>query len=185
MAGQQDQREILVALYQEYREHARHIESITESANNFMLAIGTAIIAIITADDKLGVTCPARQYLSIGLSCLGLLGTIFSISYTMRYYRNTFRGEKIIDKLDEVFFVDKKKDSGTTNPDNNNTSITILRNEADVKLWLKKEKEKKYKSTIVKWLFDYFLNTHSVWILFAFFVFLLGIYLRFNLPGEC
>ncbi|MGK7941635.1 MAG: hypothetical protein AB4062_16085 [Crocosphaera sp.] len=118
--NQEHQREILVALYQEYREHARHIESITESANNFMLAIATAIIAIITVDNKVGVTCETKQYLSLFLLVLGVLGTIFSLSYTMRYYRNTFQGEKIIDRLDEVFFKDE-------NQDNKNKSIRMLR----------------------------------------------------------
>lgn len=134
MADEQDQKEILLALYQEYREHARHSESITESANNFMLAIAAAILTIITADDKLGVTCEAREYLSIGLICLGLLGTIFSISYTMRYQRNRVRGNKIIESLDQLFFEDEKKED--EKKEDEKKSITTLKYEADATLGL-------------------------------------------------
>jgi hypothetical protein len=88
----------------EYRNHARHVETLRTSAVNFMLVVASALITVITYDNE--IMCTILP-LTIIVSLLGLITALFSASYAELHFRNLERAKQLLARLDSLFFEDK------------------------------------------------------------------------------
>ena len=149
------QKDLLWGLYQEYRNHARHAETLRSNINNYVMLISSALITLVTFDDKID---RSDLPLSLIIALLGFLGALFSVSYTERYNRHRLRSSKIRDQLDKMFF-----------PTDDGIGIKILRDEAD-----------KLNNQVMGFdLVRKFAGTHFFWVILPLVVFLIGLFLAY------
>jgi hypothetical protein len=97
----ENQKDLLWGMYLDMRAHARHAETLRVSAATYMLAVASALIAVISFDHKLDLH---DLPLSILVSLIGLITALFCASYAELYFRNRERAERIQKRLDELFF---------------------------------------------------------------------------------
>ena len=124
---QKEKQEILLSLYEDYREHARHSESTREGINNFILVLLAAILTVIVDYNKNArneIFGCEDKYLILLLILISFLGLISFFGYTERYHRNKIRAAYIRHYLDELLFINKKKNS-------DGKSIKTIKKDAD------------------------------------------------------
>lgn len=149
------QKDLLWGLYQEYRNHARHTETLRSNVNNYVMLISSALITVVTFNDKID---RSDLPLSLIIVLLGFVGALFSVSYTERYNRHRLRASKIRKQLDKMFF-----------PTDGGINIKILRDEAD-----------DLNSQFMGFdLVRKFAGTHFFWVILPLVVFLIGLFLAY------
>jgi hypothetical protein len=100
-------KDLLWGMYTDIRTHARHAETLRTNVVNFMIVVASVLIAVIANDGNVsGKDLP----LSVIIGILGLLGLLFTASYTELYERNRHRAVKIRIALDAEFL----EQGGTT-----------------------------------------------------------------------
>jgi hypothetical protein len=95
------QKDILWGLYQEYRSHARHNETLRSTVNNMLVVVSVAIISFATYDEELNHNDLPAALLLIGV---GFLGFFFSASYTERVLKHKKRAQECQKELDNIVF---------------------------------------------------------------------------------
>jgi hypothetical protein len=151
------QKDLLWGLYLDMRNHARHAETLRVSAVSYMLAVASALIAVITFDHKVD------RYdlpLSILVALIGLITALFSASYAELYFRNRERANNILKRLDELFFYDE-----VHTPPPSKTTLSKL---IDVD-------DRTYNFSWAR-----IASTHWVWVVLPSMVLILGSYLIYE-----
>ncbi|MDJ0845282.1 hypothetical protein [Crocosphaera sp.] len=139
-----DQREFYLSVYQDYREHARHSESIRETINTLLLAIAAAIATVMTDNARgNGGIGPEDRYLAIILFVVGILGLASFIGYTDRYYRNKMR----------AYYLRNRLSDSLVNNHNLGVNIEELINQADNEYYKEYRKHPIF-NTIIGFDFD-------------------------------
>ena len=146
------QKDLLWGLYQEYRNHARHSETLRSTVNNYVMVVSSALITLATFDKNID---SSDLPLSLLMIFIGFIGVFFSVSYTERYNRHRERASQVRKHLDEMFF---PKTDGAVN-------IKTLRTKAD----------EKNKLMFVREL----ASGHYFWLVIPLVVFLIGIFLAY------
>jgi hypothetical protein len=95
------QKDLLWGVYLDIRTHARHAETLRSNAVNYVLVIGSALVAVILSDQRVD---PGDLPLCLAVVLDGLFGLAFVSSYTELYQRNRRRAERFRDLLDHRFF---------------------------------------------------------------------------------
>lgn len=149
------QKDILWGLYQEYRNHARHTETLRSNVNNYVMVISSALITLVTFDRNID---RSDWPLALVIAFIGFIGALFSVSYTERYNRHRLRATQVRKHLDELFF----------SPENE-TNIQILRKRADIL------NDEYMRFRVVR----RFAGTHFFWIILPFVVFIIGLFLTY------
>jgi hypothetical protein len=94
------ERELLWAMHEDVRTHSRHAETLRAEAVSVVIVVASALIAVVTADEKI-------NHSDIGMTAtvavLGLFGLAFAASYTELYLRNWLRAKKLRDILDDRY----------------------------------------------------------------------------------
>ncbi|MFM2450086.1 MAG: hypothetical protein RIS44_2536 [Pseudomonadota bacterium] len=93
-----DRRKLLWDLSSERRNQARHSETLRSSVAGYVIASATAVIAVITYDKHINVY---DLPLCISVIIIGVVGSLFSATYTERYHRNRRRASRLLKELDE------------------------------------------------------------------------------------
>jgi len=147
------QRDLLWGLYIELRNQSRHSELLRANVSNYVLLISSALITIITFDKKID-----RNDLFLGLITIlsGIVGMVFSLSYTERYNRNRGRALELIRHLDACFF------EGTSS-----RTLNDINAEAD---------KAHYKSNSYLWISSV-TNTHFFWVILPALITIIGLVL--------
>ncbi len=114
--------EILLSLYQDYREHARHSESIRETVNTLLLAVAAGIFTVMAQNSNRSGQMIGHEdkYLAITLLGVGIIGLFSFLSYTDRYYRNKTRAYHILEKLLSPEIVQELKEESDEKHNNEN-----------------------------------------------------------------
>lgn len=141
------QKDILWGLFQEYRNHARHKEVMRANITNYLILISAGLLTLITngglkKDDMLLVAM---------LILVGILGALFSSSYSERYLRNRRRADEVAKELGDAFFSNRMK-------------VTELREAADV---IHESSKRYYPITKLA-------NSHILWLTFPLLISLIG-----------
>jgi hypothetical protein len=144
------QKELLWELHQEFRDQAKHNETMRSNVINYTLVVVSALITVITFNGKVD-----RQDvpLSVVIILIGIFSTLFSAAYTERYHRNRAQASALLKHLDALFFEGQAP-----------STISQIRANAE-------EKHFRYK------LFSQLrqvINTHWLWISFPFIVAIIG-----------
>jgi hypothetical protein len=94
------QKDLLWESYAELRTQARHVETLRTNAVSTVLVLTSALIAVITVDGK-----PIHDYweLCLSIAILGVLTTVFSILFLLRYEVCVQKAGKCLDELDRLF----------------------------------------------------------------------------------
>ena len=98
---QKTQKDILWGLYQEYRTHARHNETLRSTVNNMLVVAAVAIISFATYDKSINEKDLPAFALLVGV---GFLGLLFSASYTERVLKHKRRAKECLTELDSTVF---------------------------------------------------------------------------------
>ncbi len=151
-------KDILWGMYQEYRAHARHNEDLRSTVNNILIVASAGLVSLITYDQKINREDLSAAILLIGF---GVLGIMFSASYTERYQRHRQRASVYRNRLDELFF--KNDESSGEN------TLAGLRDEAD------KTIKFKFKKLVV--FTRMISSSHILWIALPCFVSIIGVFL--------
>jgi hypothetical protein len=93
-------KDLLVGMYADLRQHARHAETLRSMVVNFMIVIASVLIAAITADGRIE---SSDMVPCLAVACVGLLGLIFAGSYTELHERNRLRALHFRNTLDREF----------------------------------------------------------------------------------
>jgi hypothetical protein len=149
----ENQKDLLWGMYLDMRAHARHAETLRVSAATYMLAVASALIAVISFDHKLDLH---DLPLSILVSLIGLITALFCASYAELYFRNRERADRIRKRIDKLFF--------------DNEVPTTLSNLIDVR-------NETYR---FRWARDITGSTHWLWIGLPVIVFAVGIVLIYG-----
>jgi hypothetical protein len=96
------QKDVLWGLYLEYRTHARHSETLRSNVNNNLLLAASGLTAVIAVGQGIDHN---DWPLSVLMILLGLIGALFSASYTERYHRNRERASEVKNQIDSLLFV--------------------------------------------------------------------------------
>jgi hypothetical protein len=148
-----DQKDLLWGLHQEYLSQARHAEMLRTSSVSFMLVIASALITVITFDDKLNrFDLP----LTIIVSFLGLITALFSGSYAELHFRNRERAKQVLTHLDSLFFADRAP-----------ATLAQLKAAAD---------NAHYR---FRWIRKITGSTHLFWLVLPVLVFIVGVFLTY------
>ena len=110
-----DQKDILLCMYQEHLKQARHQDNQRSTMANLILIISSGLLGFITFDKILNIT---DLPLAIFLFLLGLYGAVFSAKYYERYKLHYERSRKVREQIDRIF---------------NQIEISILQKKADLK----------------------------------------------------
>ncbi len=145
------QKELLWGLYQEYRNHARHNETMRANIINYLIASSAGLVSLIA----LGGLHRDDSPLTIVLMAVGLLGFLFSASYTERSLGNKHRANQVIDKLDSLWFKESPN------------------NMADIKRNADKDREGDKLFLVVRVA----SNSHVLWLIFPLLISLIGVIL--------
>ena len=94
-----DRRKLLWDLSSERRSQARHSETLRSSVAGYVIAAATAVIAVITYDKHINIY---DLPLCISVVIIGIVGSIFSATYTERYHRNRRRASHLLKELDSA-----------------------------------------------------------------------------------
>lgn len=97
------QKDLLWGLYLDVRAHARHAEMLRSTAVNYILAITSALIALVLSDGSIE---SADLPLCSAVPVIGLVGLGFVATYTELYQRNRMRSEHVRTFIDGMFFSD-------------------------------------------------------------------------------
>ncbi len=95
------QKDILWGLYQEHRTHARHNETLRSTVNNMLIVASAVLVTLATSDKEINERDLPGAVLLIGF---GVLGFIFSASYTEKVGRHKMRADQYREELDQVVF---------------------------------------------------------------------------------
>lgn len=148
------QKDLLWELFQEYRTHARHKEIMRANITNYLIIVSAGLITLITYDN---VKVDKEDYpMTIMLIILGILGILFSASYTERYHRNKGRADKIAELIGNDWFDDGEK-------------FVNLKKESDHQHELKP-----YHKLVAR-----ISNSHILWLLFPVSITMIGFILTF------
>jgi len=158
------QKEILWSLFQEYKIHARHVETIRTSVANYMLLAASVLITIIIFDKQINlIDLP----LSILVTLIGSGGALFSFLYFNQYAKNITRAKRILNEIDELFFINQSLNT-----------LEELKKSADQ--YRREEFEKESFLGIALLLSRKTLRTtHLFWTLLPTAIFFLGLILTF------
>lgn len=153
-------KDILWGEYQELRKNARHNETLRGNMTNYILALTSGLITIITLDDVIN---KSDQPILILISLIGLLSTTFALSYAERYQRNREQADQLLKKIDDLFKIDTSTSEDEVSP---------------------MEGVFKFKEKIIKkvhedkvYRFANKINTHVLWIILPFTVLISGLLL--------
>ena len=141
------QKDILWGLFQEYRNHARHKEVMRANITNYLILISAGLLTLITngglkRDDVLLVAM---------LILVGILGALFSSSYSERYLRNRRRADEVAKELGDAYFSNRMK-------------VAELRDTADA---IHESSKRYYPITKLS-------NSHILWLTFPLLISLIG-----------
>jgi hypothetical protein len=148
------QKDLLWGMYLDVRTHSRHNEILRSNAVNFVLAMASALIAVITFDKQID------RYdlpLCFIVGVMGLIGTLFSASFTELYFRNRNRAGYFLQQLDNSFFTGKAE-------------VTLAQIEA-------KADEEHRKTGIYRWSRRITGSTQNFWLVPPLVVLIIGILL--------
>jgi Flp pilus assembly protein TadB len=148
-------RRLLWDLSSERRAQARHSEALRASVATYVLTAASGVIAVITHDGVNRHDFP----LAVVLVAIGVMGMLFSATYTERYHRNRNRASKLLRELDNAV------STGSTR------STFQIEDEAD------KEHLNKRRFSVVRSL----ASSHWLWLAFPFLVAIVG----GVLVGQC
>lgn len=150
------QKDILWGMYQEYRTHARHSETLRSTVNNILIVASAGLVSLSTYDQQINRDDLPATFLLIGF---GILGILFSSTYTERYFRSAERAAACRQRLDELFFSGSESSHSHT--------LEGLRNKAYENL-----RFLKFSRTIRR-----VSNNHILWVALPFFVSIIGVLL--------
>lgn len=149
-------KDILWGMYQEHRVHARHNETLRSAINNMLIVASAALVSFVIYDKEVNSSDLPAAILLIGF---GLLGFIFSTSYTERTLEHKRRADQYWNELDSLLF---KRPVGRT--------MAEITRAADAK----------HRTFVVRSIRS-FANSHLLWIVFPLFISLIGIYLTVSI----
>jgi hypothetical protein len=95
------QKDILWGLYQEHRTHARHNETLRSAVNNMLIVASAVLVTLTTSDKEINERDLPGALLLIGF---GILGFIFSASYTEKVGRHKTTANQYREELNQVIF---------------------------------------------------------------------------------
>ncbi|HEX7461919.1 MAG TPA: hypothetical protein VF317_07080 [Dermatophilaceae bacterium] len=95
------QKDVLIAIYNDMRAHARHAETLRAAVVNFTIAVASALIAVITADNHVKAT---ELPVCVVVTLVGVLGLVFAANYDELYHRNWRRARVVRAELDRLCF---------------------------------------------------------------------------------
>lgn len=96
-------KDILWGYYQEHRTHARHNETLRTTVNNILFVASAALVTLTGLDKCIDDRDLPGAFLLVGF---GILGFLFSASYTEKVGRHKSRSEQYFCELNELFFSD-------------------------------------------------------------------------------
>ena len=96
------QKDLLLGLYQDVTNHARHAEMLRANAVNYGLLVASILITVIVTSDN--CITHSDWLLCIAVSLVGLFTALFAASYAELYFRNRARAERLRKFFDEAFF---------------------------------------------------------------------------------
>jgi len=148
------QKDLLWGLYLDVRNHSRHNEILRSNAVNFVLVMASALIAVITFDKQID------RYdlpLCFIVGVMGLIGTLFSASFTELYFRNRTRAAYFLQQLDDAFFAEPAE-----------VTLAQIQSNAD---------EEHRNTRIYRWSRRITGSTHIFWLVPPLVVLMIGILL--------
>lgn len=147
-----DRRKLLWDLSSERRNQGRHSENLRATVAAQTMTVASALVAVAVYDSKINlVDLP----LCVLVTLVGVIGTVFSATYTERYHRNRKRASDLLKELDAC-----------TEHGDRQSAMEIERC-ADEQTWAKK------RFSIVRRI----SSSHWLWLLFPLAVALLGVVL--------
>lgn len=147
------QKDILWGLYQEHRAHARHNETLRSTVNNMLIVASAALVSLALYDKEVNLWDLPAGILLIGF---GLLGFVFSASYTERTVKHKARANEYREELDAIVFAEPF-----------GRKLVEITKAAD----------KKYKDIFLMRAIRKAANSHLLWIVLPLFIALVGTYL--------
>lgn len=145
-----DRRKLLWDLSSERRNHGRHSENLRATVAALTMTASSALVAVVTYDRHVDVY---DLPLTILVTFVGIIGAIFSATYTERYHRNRRRASELLKELDAI----------TNHGERSSTSV--IEKLADEETWSKK------RFSIIRRI----SSSHWLWLLFPILVAILGI----------
>jgi hypothetical protein len=94
------QQEVLWRFHNSHVATAQHYESQRSAVTTMLLAISTALVGLITFDDKVNA---ADVYATLFLIALGCFGALFALKHHERYRAHIERAKEYRDALDRTF----------------------------------------------------------------------------------
>jgi len=94
-----DERDILIQIYQEDCEFARHHENLRATVANIIIAVSAGILGIVAFDQKVNIN---DLPLTIFLTFLGIFGGIFSSKHYERVRLHLNRAKQYFSKLEAI-----------------------------------------------------------------------------------
>lgn len=147
------QKDILWGLYQEHRIHARHNETLRSTVNNMLIVASAALVSLALYDKEVTLRDLPAGVLLVGF---GLLGFIFSASYTERTVKHKSRANEYRHELDAIVFAEPI-----------GRKLAIITGAAD----------RQYKSIFLLRVIRKVANSHILWSILPLFIALVGLYL--------
>lgn len=112
---QKIQKEILLAIYQEYLTRCRHHENLRATITSSLIGIDAITVGIITHDKELNFS---DIPLTVLIILLGIFGLIFTLSHSERYLQYSERSRQYITTLDKIYtngLIEKGKNEAKAN----------------------------------------------------------------------
>ena len=150
------QKDILWGVYLDLHNQSRHNEILRSNAVNFVLVMASALIAVITFDKDI------NRYdlpLCVLVVIIGLIGSLFSTSFTELTVRDKRRGRYILHHLDDSYFKNQAK-----------ITLAQIQENAD---------EEQHKTTVYRWGRRITGSAHIFWLVPPLGVLVIGILLTF------
>jgi hypothetical protein len=153
---------LLWDLSSERRNQGRHSENLRATVAAQTVAGASALVAVITYDKHVDIY---DLPLCLMVTFVGIVGALFSATYTERYHRNRKRASDLLKELDAV------------TPHDNRLSTIQIEARADEQTWSKK------RFSIIRKI----SSTHWLWLVFPTIVTAVGVALSFFAIacGQC
>jgi hypothetical protein len=149
------QKDILWGLYQEHRTHARHNETLRSTVNNMLIVASAALVSLALYDRDITLRDLPAGILLIGF---GLLGFVFSASYTERTVKHKSRANEYAQELDTLVFDEPL-----------GRNLKSIARAAD----------KAYRSIFLMRAIRAVANSHLLWVILPLFIAIIGLFLTF------